>query len=227
MRRIRKPWFQQPQVGGGKWKLIRQLPRFDEVVNRLKEGQSPDYVATVIQGEMKELTDLDRTVLSNLLRQYRAEVIGVVAVEDGDRAGDSDGLDRALTAKVNLYEQYAFLVNAQTWRVKRAIQRESKQGGGMLANLYRDLDVLRQTLKDFADFQLETGMLRRQPVMIDASLKSEATSVSMYMLLTADAATRDEARAATQQLVKLLSEPASVDVGSTMDLPESEVDEGS
>src|SRR5262245_10509815 len=195
-----KPWFEQPQ-GSAKWKVLRQLPRFDEVVTRLREGQAPDYVARLIQEEMKQCVDLDRATLSNLLRQYRAEVIGVVAVEDG--AIGADGLDRALKEKVDLYEQYAFLVNAQTWRVKRALKREAQQSG-MLANLYRDMDVLRQTLKDFADFQLETGMIRRQPVMIDASLKSTATQVSMSMLLNADAATRDEARAATQQLVKLL-----------------------
>jgi hypothetical protein len=211
VRRIRRGWFEQPQVGGGKWKRIRQLSRFDEVVSRLKEGQSPDYIARLVQEEMKECTDLSQSALSNLLRQYRAQVLGVVAVEDGGPGPDA--LDRALKEKVDLYEQYAFLVNAQTWRVKRALTREAKQGGGMLANLYRDLDVLRQTLKDFSDFQLETGMIRRQPVTIDASLKSE--TLSMSMLLTADAATRDEARAATQELVKLLGQPAAeAEIGS-------------
>src|SRR5262245_42869690 len=121
-RTIRKPWFSQPEPNGGRWRILRQLPRFPEIVDRLKEGQNPDYVAKLIQGEMGELTNLEPLVLANLLRQYRAEVIGVVAVDDGDAA--PDGLDRALKEKVNLYEQYAFLVNAQTWRVKRALIRE-------------------------------------------------------------------------------------------------------
>lgn len=223
MARVRRTqaWFQQPRVRDGKWRQLRSLPRFEEVVDRLKEGQSPDYVARLIHEDMKELTDLPEVVVSNLLRQYRAEVIGVVAVDDG---GDgADGLDHALKEKVNLYEQYAFLVNAQSWRVKRALAREGKQQG-MMASLYRDLDVLRQTLKDFAEFQIETGMIRRQPVTLDATLRSESTQVSMSMLLSADAATREEARSATNQLMKLLAEPANTEVGSSLPDEDTELD---
>lgn len=215
-----RPWFQRAKPID-KWKKLRALPRFSEIVQRLKEGQSPDYVARLIQDEMGEWADLPLVAISNLLRQYRV-VIGVVAVEDGTPGADP--LDRMLTEKVNLYEQYAFLINAQSWRIKRALARESKQSG-MLASLYRDMDVLRQSLKDFADFQLETGMIRRQPVLLDATLKNDRTQVSMSMLLSADAATRDEARNATQQLMQLLSEPASADVGASLD-NETVLDDG-
>jgi hypothetical protein len=209
----KQAWFKRPKPND-KWKALRSLPRFDEIVQRLKEGQSPDYVARLIQDEMGEWKEEPLTVISNRLRQYRAEVIGVVAVEDG--ADGPDPLDRMLTEKVNLYEQYAFLINAQSWRIKRALTRESKQTG-MLASLYRDMDVLRQSLKDFADFQMETGMVRRQPVLLDATLSNQTgTTVSMSMMLNADAATRNEARAATNELLKLLAEPASIDVGASL-----------
>lgn len=195
-------WLRLQAAGrGGKLQRLLGKGRFEEVHQRLTDGQSPDYVAKVIQEEMGHCRDVARESLARTLRLYRSEKIGVVPIRDLNEAEEEarQKLEAKLGEMVDVAERFRFLINVQSERVLMATQRERSSKVYNTA-LFRDIDVLRATVEGYAKFQLETGLIRRRPVEIDMDVRSFDVSLG----IETDARTLNQVRQATVALLEAM-----------------------
>ena len=182
------------------------LPRLDEIHQRLADGQAPDFVAKVIRDEMRCLVDVSATTVGDTLRAYRAQVIGLVLAPESAvlleaERGDLDAqLRKRLKSTVDLFERSEWLINVLTYRAELVLRME--EATGVRQDVVRDLDLLRQALRDYVQLQLETGRLRRVPI----ELKSDVNlrTLDMTKLLEADARSRQELRNAAELALKMV-----------------------
>ena len=107
---------------------------------------------------------------------------------------------KRLKSTVDLFERSEWLINVLTYRAELVLRME--EATGVRQDVVRDLDLLRQALRDYVQLQLETGRLRRVPI----ELKSDVNlrTLDMTKLLEADARSRQELRNAAELALKMV-----------------------
>jgi hypothetical protein len=181
-----------------RFRKILDLPKFEEINARLARGESIEHVARVIQSEMGYCTKIKSETLVRLLREYRHQVLGIVLSPDDPRANNLRAMmEPHLKEQVDIFERYVWLVNVQTERVARAVQNET-QMPMLLPTIGMAIEQLRGTLKEFTEYQLQTGLIAREPVKHEVDIKS----LDYGTLLAVEAQRRDRFRKATSRLIE-------------------------
>lgn len=229
---------QQREAGGSRFRRILGLPRFQEVHERLASGETPEYVARVIHEEMRVLTDLKRTSLVTLLRQYRAEAIGI-PVDPDDPAAEQrrQALEAQLSEKVDVAEELMWLVQVQKKRVRMFFEKEVDRslGPGKANPLedfgWRDVSVLAETLERLGDFQVKTGLVRRAPIAVEGRITTSPdlpgaapAPAAAVDRMTNDARVLEDMRAATNQFLLSLRQHVQGNPGEQSMPPDEPTD---
>lgn len=157
---MKKPYAKLFALGDEKIEAITKL---------LKRGESAVKVASVIQVEWKELTDMKLGALAKTLSRFKAShVDGTVLKELAAHAVQSK---LSVIQKVETMEELAALIFAQKARIQKLAEKEAALPPGIVLNSLTDqIYLMNKLLENMAKLQLETGIIKRAPKNVTGEL---------------------------------------------------------
>lgn len=182
-------------------------------------------IATKIQEEWKQLTDIKHGTLLNLLNKYANEVLPMITGYEevvgnetitGDviPAGEDDPpkngkkLKKFLDYRVpdddfDVYQDMLTLMSVQKDRVDKLFGREQATPV-LLKDLNKELQLLQGMYRDIAEFQFATGRLHKIPKSRIADMSTE-TEQKARKAFENKVKSQDQVSKASQKVLELLS----------------------
>lgn len=141
-----------------------------QIDSKLLTGDSALTVATWIQGELGQLTQLKPESLKKTLERYRRSELRNKTIERMAKAQTSDATT-TIQKRFNALEEMTEMVKLQRARVDKLLLRESQLPGGLLLkDTTTEISLLKGMLMDLGRIQLETGVLVRAPKTVKGSM---------------------------------------------------------
>ena len=147
------------------FKKIRMLKCFDELHSRICEGWTPRVLATWVQEEQKEYTDVSHEGLTSLIRRYRDSLPPAELVKNGmPRYMDiaKERLDEGMNELDELWDLYAL----QKKRLQ--IEFENEQTVRKLfPTMTQEIRATREVLSTIAQLKMDLGLNDRHLGTVD------------------------------------------------------------
>jgi hypothetical protein len=207
-----------------KFKKLRALNCFAEVVTRIKEGWPCEKLATWIQNEAKEYTDVSHVGLSTILRQYR-DAIPAAEMVQGFLPRYVQGKMDVLEEGFDELQELQNLYKLQMDRVGIDMKLE-KKFQKLMPSVTQEIRTAREILSTIAELKMDLGLNDRKmgTVNVDARIAAHVNA-NFGSPKVAAVLADSEKRQRLTGLVKLLAKKA--DKKTVIDMAEAVVaDEG-
>lgn len=181
-----KPLSEQPKGFKYKYKRLYDLgsERMAIIDQMLSDGISTMKVAEKIKDEWGECSGVKIVTLDKQVYRYRKEILEpkleyVRQMSDREGISQSDAMKKFMT-QVDVMDRLNMLINMQTVRIQRAFAKEDKNnkaGKGKLdPTINKELRPLTDMCRVLAGLQLETGVVRRVPKVVQGFFQNLSTN---------------------------------------------------
>lgn len=198
--------------------------RMSTIEYRLLRGDGPTAVARLIQDEWKEYTDVkEATLIKQLVRYTESELANQMALhKDEPDSEKRQELITKLDEQLSVVDEMAALVKVQKDRLEKGLKFEKKMPT-LSSHVNTEVRLLKDTLKDLAHVQLETGILHRASHKVDARVTHESAEQG-YRRLEMEQEEQEQVSQATDKALRELGLLGGIDTEDAEDAEWSEFD---
>jgi hypothetical protein len=182
----------------------------------LIKGSSSHEIATIIQEEWHENTDVSHDAVRKLLDRYRAKVLApriAAFVQKSAEEGVTAIEIKRVRDRLDVLSELVVLFRAQRRRLGRILQ-DPKLAKVPSKAVCTEMDVAVRMLKEIGSIQMETGVLRRAPKQLTGTLgkvdEVGRSSVTSFFVQSSDQTETDEARRLLADTIRYIETEYSV-----------------
>lgn len=126
-----------------------------------------DMLAEKIQKDWNQLTQYSRWAVTRALQFYEQRIFGLLGIVDTvpemkEWAETKMAAVRKINKKVDGIKELSNLIKIQTGRIESAVLKEQKSKK-LTTFLYKEFSVAEKLIKTYMEYQLEFGLVTRQP----------------------------------------------------------------